>query len=72
MWDHLSMVNVRWIVGLVLQVVACLVAITAVVALSSNIGPFEFLLLAALAVGLALAGQRFRSSSSRPRPEPAL
>ena len=58
-------VNVRWIVGLVLQVVACLVAITAVIALSSNIGPLEFVLLVAVAVALAFAGHRLRSSGSR-------
>ncbi|MFN2505439.1 MAG: hypothetical protein ABR540_14640 [Acidimicrobiales bacterium] len=59
------MVNVRWIVGLVLQVVACLVAITAVVMLGSNIGPLEFVLLVAVAVALAFAGHRLRSTGSR-------
>ena len=59
------MVNLRWIVGLVLQVLACLVAITAVVALSSNIGPLEFLLLVAVAVALAFAGHRLRSTGTR-------
>ncbi len=65
------MVNVRWIVGLVLQVLGCLVAITAVVMLSNKAGPVEFVLLAGLAVGLVPAGHRLRSSGSRLRADAA-
>ena len=63
-WNDCCVVNLRWIVGLLLQVLACLVAVTAVVALSS-IGPLEFLLLVAVAVALAFAGHRLRSTGTR-------
>ena len=55
---------VRLILGFALQVVGCLIALIAIMGLAGDLGPLEFIVLAAVGTLVFLGGLKIRAAAS--------